>query len=363
MRKIERMDDLSQWVPWNYYKPLLPFYKCYMADKEHTVLYVSAKTGEIIQETKRLERWSARLGAIPHWIYFKQLRSLEKTWRLVVIILASLGILMTVTGIYAGVIRYRKRSKNSITPYKKFWYKWHHITGFFFGFFVFTFVLSGLISVSSIPDWMVGVKKSDKVKVGWNQKLDLRMHHHTTPWNIYKALDNKDGVRKIEWKSVLGQAQYHVYYEDYQKPDVYTLYNDSVISQRPYSMSDIQSQANILLGQIPFSIQEQFTYDNYYAGSGMIYLPQPAYKIMVDDVANTWLYIDPASGEAVKTLTRNTRLRRWLYRFLHTLDIPMLKKMDGLRKTILVLLCLMGLAISVTGFVIGIKWFKRNLGW
>lgn len=84
---------------------------------------------------------------------------------------------------------------------------------------------------------------------------------------------------------------------------------------------------------------------------------------MVDDVANTWLYIDPASGEAVKTLTRNTRLRRWLYRFLHTLDIPMLKKMDGLRKTILVLLCLMGLAISVTGFVIGIKWFKRNLGW
>ncbi|NOU61133.1 PepSY domain-containing protein [Marinifilum caeruleilacunae] len=360
VKKIEKIDELDDWTPWSYYKPLLPFYKCSMSDPAHSVLYISEKTGEIVQETNRRARWSARFGAIPHWIYFKKLRMAKDTWRLVVIILSSIGILMTLTGIYAGIVRIRKRKKESISPYKKFWYKWHHLTGFFFGLFVFTFILSGLISVANIPDWMVGVNSKEKKKISWNQKLDLAAFENTTPKEIFKGLKNKTGIRKIEWKTVFGQPQFRVYYHDYQQSEVYCLKGGNVVPQKKFSLSDIENQAKVICKDLPFTLSHQANYDNYYSGSAMHYLPSTAYKIELSDAAQTWLYIDPASGERIKKLTKNSRVRRWLYRFLHTFDIPILKKYDWIRKTILLLLSFAGLAVSITGLVISVKWFKRN---
>lgn len=362
VKEVKTMAHLDQWVPWSYYKPLLPFYKCYMNDPAHTVLYVSKKTGKIVQQTTRTKRWCARFGAIPHWIYFKQLRLSVGTWRIVVIILASLGILIALSGIYAGFIRKRKRKeKKGITPYKKGWYKWHHMLGLFFGLFVFTFILSGLISVTSIPHWMVGVKASEKQKIEWEQNLELTKHNNTTPSEIFTALEQKQGIRKIEWKTVFGQPQYRIYYKHYQIPVTYTLQHDTIKTLDKYSLDEIKKQAKSMFGALPFTAQIQPHYDCYYSASAMYYLPQPAYKIELDDAAKTWLFINPSNGDEVRRLTKNTRVRRWTYRFLHTLDIPLLKKHDGLRKTILVLLSLIGLALSISGLVLSLKWFKRTL--
>lgn len=360
VKDLEKIGELDDWMPWSYYKPLLPFYKCRMSDPAHTILYVSEKTGEIVQETNRRSRWSARFGAIPHWIYFKKLRLAKDTWRFVIIILASLGILMSVTGIYTGLVRLRKRKEKGISPYKRFWYKWHHLTGFFFGLFVFTFILSGLVSVTSIPDWMVGVNSKEKIDIEWNQKLDLSGHKNTLPKEIFAALKNKEGVRKIEWKTVLNTPQFRVYYDDYQKSEIYTLEDGKVILLKKFSLADIKQQSEKKFKNTLFSVVEQQNYDNYYSGSAMYYLPQMAYKIEIDDVAKTWLYIDPASGERVKKLNKNSRLRRWLYRFFHTLDLAILKQYDTLRKTILILLSLVGLAVSITGLMLSFKWFRRN---
>ncbi len=357
LKKISKLDD---WVPWSYYRPLLPIYKCYMDDPGHSVLYISSKTGEIVQETNRRARWSARVGAIPHWIYFKRLRLVKDTWKLVVIILSSFGVLLCISGIYAGFVRMNSRKKKGITPYKKFWYKWHHLTGFFFGLFVFTFILSGLFSLASVPDWVLGVDPEKKIEIEWNQNLDLSNCEDISPSDIYSAIDNKKGIRKIEWKTVFNKAQFRVYYSHYQKADIYTLQDGKIVPQKDFTLEDIQAEAKNILGNNSFSVSKQNGYDNYYSGSTMYYLPEQAFKIEVDDAARTHLYINPANGDRVKKLTKNTRVRRWLYRFLHTLDLPILKKVDWLRKTLLVLLSLLGLSVSITGFVISLKWFKRN---
>jgi uncharacterized iron-regulated membrane protein len=361
VERIEEEKELDQWVPWSYYKPLLPFYKCYVSDPSHTVLYISKKSGEIIQETNRKSRWMGRIGAIPHWIYFKQLRTRISKWRLVVIILASLGLVISLSGIYAGVIRKKSAKLNRLTPYKKFWYKWHHLVGFFFGFFVFTFVLSGLISVTSIPDWMVGVKSSEEIQIQWDQKLDITQFKNTSPQEIYHALRIKEDVRKIEWHIVLNQPQFWVFYENYQIPEVYVLRNEQIVPLQPYSINDIQLQAKKIIGDLPFAIHKQEGYDYYYSSSAMLYMPLPAYKIEVGDTSGTWLYINPTNGDLVKSMTKNTRLRRWLYRFLHTFDSPFLKKHESLRKSILLILSLAGLVVSISGLVLSVKWFKRKL--
>lgn len=361
VKRVEKENETDQWVPWSYYKPLLPFYKCYLSDPAHTVLYVSEKSGEIIQETNRKSRWIGRIGAIPHWIYFKQLRSQISNWRIVMIILSSLGIVISLSGIYAGVIRKKAAKRKRLTPYKKFWYKWHHLIGFFFGLFVFTFVLSGLISVTSVPDWMVGVKSSEKKQLKWNQQLDITQFKNSTPQEIYLALDKKEGIRKIEWHTVLNQLQFWVFYENYQLPEVYVLYNNGIAPLQPYSMEEIKLQAEQIIGEVPFTINKQEGFDYYYSGSGMYYMPLPAYKIKVGDESGTWLYINPANGHLVKTMTKNARLRRWLYRFLHTFDSPFLKKHENLRKLILLILSVAGLGVSISGLVLSVKWFKRKL--
>jgi hypothetical protein len=359
---IEKRTDLDQWTPWGYYRSLLPFYKCTMADDKNTVLYISEVSGSIVQETTRPERWSARFGAIPHWIYFKQLRMHRDLWQIVVILLSSLGLLISVTGIYAGIKRLKKSEKlTGITPYKRFWYKWHHLIGFSFGLFVFTFLLSGLISVTNIPDWMAGVDSNKKERIAWKQKLQLDAHFNILPADIYKALKKKEGVRRIEWKTVMDQSQYWVYYDRYLQPEVYMLHNGSIIHKEALKQNQLKDFADTKFPDKRFSIDKQECYDAYYSTSAMYYLPPEVFRIDFQDEQETSIYIDPASGEEIRRQTTNTRLRRWLYRALHTFDFPWLKQVDGVRKVLLIVLSLAGLVISISGFVLSFKWFKRKL--
>ena len=355
-QKILISNQLDQWVPWSYYKSLLPFYKCYMKDDAHTVIYISQKTGSIIQKTTRKERWIAYFSAIPHWVYFVSLRNQIGLWKTIMIILSVLGLLASISGIAVGI--YRKKKK-SITPYKKFNYKWHHIFGYFFGVFVFTFILSGLISVTNIPDWMVGVSKKEKVT--WDQKLDLKRNNSLTPIDVYKAIKNKNGIRRIEWKTIFNTPYYLVYYNDYQVPKAYYLKNGYIQPAKSYELSEIKNKAQTKFGKFSPEVTIQNGFDNYYSSNAMRYIPQMAYKIVLNDDAKTWLYINPKTGEEVLRYNKNKRLRRWLYRALHTFNFQFLKEMDWLRKTLLIIVSIAGIIICYTGLVLSKKFFKQIL--
>lgn len=358
---VEYLEHLDNWMPWAYYCPLLPIYKCAMADERHTTIYVSAVSGTIVQQTDRPSRWSARFGAIPHWVYFKRLKLQEDKWRTVIIILSSLGILMSLMGIFAGVFRLNKRGKKGLTPYKKWWYKWHHFFGFFFGLFVFTFILSGLISVTSVPDWMVGVDADQKTRITWNQKLSLSDYPAVTPQEIAQAVADPSSIRKIEWVKAMNELQFHIYTDDYQKADIY-YYHDGQVLKRPLSsVSDIQAFAKNVAPELEYDLSVQEEYDVYYSGSAMWFLPIPAYKLSFNDEEKTCLYVNPANGKRVFKHNKQYRARRWLYRFLHTLDLPVLKKYDVLRKGLLVVLCLGCLVVSVSGVVLSFKYFRRQV--
>ena len=92
-----------------YYKPLLPFFKCYMADEKHSVLFVSAKTGTVIQHTTRYSRWMARLGAIPHLMYFPRIKQYANRWENTILVLGIIGILVTISGLFVAFFRFKKR--------------------------------------------------------------------------------------------------------------------------------------------------------------------------------------------------------------------------------------------------------------
>ena len=365
VQKTKKINELDQWMPWSYYNPLLPMYKFYMNDSQHSVIYVSTKTGEIVQQTIRKTRWLARIGAIPHWIYFSSLRLQVERWNQTVIWLSIFGLVASITGIAVGIIRLnnqkRRKKTGSISPYKNFWFKWHHILGFFFGIFVCTFLLSGMFSVVNFSNGKASNKKEFSPKRTWNKGKKGAVNAENSFAKLWKALQDKDNVRKLEWDSSMGKSAWFVYYNDYQTPKVYITSADTIFQQPTYSLTDMKSRASKLFKGTSYQVIKQDKYDNYYKASGMFARPLPVYKISWNNSVQDEIYIDPNTGKAIQDYNQMSKLHRWLYQGLHKLDFPFLSQHNWLRKSLLVLLSIAGIWLSITSIVLSWKWVLRKI--
>jgi hypothetical protein len=74
----------------------------------------------------------------------------------------------------------------------------------------------------------------------------------------------------------------------------------------------------------------------------------PVLRVRYDDPDQTWLYLDPRQGGIVDWSVRTTRLRRWLYHGLHSLDFPFLYFRRPLWDVVVIVLSLGGLVLSST---------------
>jgi len=83
--------------------------------------------------------------------------------------------------------------------------------------------------------------------------------------------------------------------------------------------------------------------------------PLPVLRLRYADAAQTWVHIDPATGVVLGKLDETQRVKRWLFAFLHSWDLPVLLSSRPLWDIALILLSLGGLALSVTGVVIGVR--------
>ncbi|WP_372754318.1 PepSY domain-containing protein [Labilibaculum sp.] len=363
---VQKIDELDEWIPYSYYHVLLPMYKISLDDEEHTRLYISEKSGSIVQETTRASRWAARVGAIPHWVYLRSLYQQKAFGATLVTSLAFIGILASLSGLIVGFIRLRKRKKGekkqwqAFTPYKKFWYKWHHISGFVFGFFVFTFILSGLVSLTSIPKWMVSVHAKVSPQKVWNQSPDLRQFSEITMSDFWYALDNKKEIRKVVFKSVMGKPCFWLYRNHFQTAEIYSVEEQGIHRKEHYSGEEVRQWCEKSFPEVAYDLQEQKEYDAYYQPTGMATRPLPVWQINLKDADHTRLYVSSNSGELLKSYNSNQRWRRWSYRSLHALDFPFLKQHEWLRKLILIVILIGGSAVSISGFVLGMLSIKRK---
>ncbi len=356
---VDSISKLDSWLPWGYYKPLLPFFKCYLDDDKHSTVYVSSKTGTVIQHTTRYARWMARFGAIPHMMYFYQIKQNSKLWQNVILVLGLIGIMVSISGIIAALFRFKKNTSGrivGITVYKKWLYKWHHILGLFIGIFFLTFLVSGIFYVSGVPSWICAKPEGRSPQRVWNQTI--KQDSVMQPQRIWNLLPEKSGLRKIAWSTAMGVPVIEAYYNNYKKPIVYVTNNDTLI---PFSINQkvIEAYALQTLKNKQVSVEQQGEYGNYYKAYGMYYHPLPVYKICLNDRFNSSLYIDPQSGKAVEYFNNNKKARRILTRGLHKLDFSIFKNFSWLRITILIIISLGGLVVSFTGVLLSWKWLKR----
>lgn len=90
--------------------------------------------------------------------------------------------------------------------------------------------------------------------------------------------------------------------------------------------------------------------------------PLPAIEIRFDDPAKTSIYIDPQTASVAGLTDTSSRTYRWLFRFLHDYDLPVLLRNQPARDVLIWLLSLAGLVISVSGVVVGWRTLRRSVG-
>ncbi len=128
----------------NRYRPLL---RVELDGDDGLELYVSQQSGEVVADTRRAERFWNWLGAVPHWIYFTELRRWPESWHNVVLALSLPGVLLAASGLALGIWQlYLNRTR--WIPYRKFWMRWHHILGLAAAVVSLTWIFSGLLSMN-----------------------------------------------------------------------------------------------------------------------------------------------------------------------------------------------------------------------
>lgn len=353
---MDTLYHLDQWIPFGQLKKHFPIYKFKFTDEDKTQIYVSSVTGDVLQCTNREERFWAWLGAIPHWVYFTQLRQDVDLWIKSVVWLSALGALMTIAGLYIGIHGYRvsrKKQGKWRSPYKKKWYYWHHVTGIIFGLFVLTWVFSGMMSLADVPGWIGKVHQEYPVRRVMNENAPQLSAY---PLDYRKVIENYQGkITHMEWKHFRAIPYYQIL-TDNKKQTI----DASSAEVTPLNLTENQilEAVKAIHGDSVDLKGELLTeYDNYYiARSG--HLPLPVWKIKVDNADKTTYYINPENGN-YRDFNTHKRWGFWMYSGMHSLRIKFLIDHPVLWSIVMWTLLIGGSVVSFTGIVLGVRYLKR----
>src|SRR5262249_10984099 len=160
-----------------------PLHRFELDDAQHTYIYVSGATGQVMHWVTATQRFWNWLGAIPHWLYFSDLRGNVALWSQIVIWASIVGTFLTVLGLCLGIAQFRRGPGNKLSPYRGLLY-WHHTAGLLFGLVTLTWVVSGLVSMNP---WGFLESRS----AGGEQ---ARLQGHPPKWRAVR--DSLDAIRR-----------------------------------------------------------------------------------------------------------------------------------------------------------------------
>ncbi|MDE7074207.1 MAG: PepSY domain-containing protein [Odoribacter sp.] len=353
---VDTLNKLDQWIPFGYLTREFPIYKFHFSDAAGQEIYFSSKTGKILQWTDRRARFWAWLGAIPHWVYFTSLRQNQELWNRFMVWASALGTVMCFSGLWVGIWAFRKnRRKGLHSPYRQWWWRWHHITGTVFGLFALTFVFSGMMSLVSLPSWM---------QKGRRQKEETRFRGRDggmLPVDTYlldyrHIVSSMHDVKSIEWTS-FGEHPYYAVNTSCGKICIDASDSTGLV---PFRLTEpmIHEAVHRMHGsEVPYSVEWLTDWDNdYYSRRGMLTLP--VYKVVLQDEVHTHHYFNPETLYH-RRIDDNSRLRGLLYGGFHSLNFRFLAERPLLWNMLMYTLLLGGTFLSLSGVVMTFGWLRR----
>lgn len=356
--RIDTVHSLDQWTPFDRLRKDLPFLRIHLQDEGRQV-YLSSYDGRILTEHTQSERAWAWVGSIPHWVYFTQLRQNAPLWRTVVAVLALVGTLMAVAGLWIGAQRYwltRKSRKGVHSPYRRGTDRWHHIVGTLFGIFILSWLFSGMMSVVEIPEWMGGkAEPSGRLAL---EGRSLRVENYPTDGLNAHLGQSSEQVTGICLTS-LG-AKLPLVRIDYAGQEVGKVYRSGTALE-PLSLR-AEEVAQAVRTAYSLSAEPEV---EYLQGSDGYYLDRdptpsaPLYRLSLPTVQRHYVYIEPETAQ-VKVLEWRERLRMLMYTKPHGLRFSWLEYHSPAWWALMFVLLSLGLAVSVTGIWMFVRRLRRR---
>ena len=346
--EIRQIQDDDQWTVQQHYRMYRPLWKFSWPSGD--VAYISDVSGEVVQYTTRRSRLGAYFGAIPHWIYFTQLRRKAAAWNWIVITLSGAGAGATILGLIIGVWiyspkkRHRFRGLPSQIPYSGQMRR-HIILGLTFGLLTFTWVLSGMFSMGPIrwPENAVEERiEKDLIGSKWNG------NDFVSVGSVLAQLRKNSPVRELILTYLGGTPAYIAI----TSPSETAILWERGRMQTPLGEQFLKS----IVGQAarPYSILESrlvTRYESYYFDPKNR-LRLPALFLRLNDPQQSILYLDLYTGRVARSYSRWERLDRWLYDGLHDLDIPWLYLHRPMWDIVVIFGLSGGVWLSTTGIII-----------
>ena len=371
LRYAEYLTEPDQWTLQA--NNLLPMHRFALDDAAGTHLYVSEVTGDVVLRTTRRERVWAYLGPVAHWVYFTPLRRNGAVWSEFVIWSSVVGCVMCLSGLLWGLLRFsvgrrfRIKRMPASSPYTGMM-KWHHYAGLLFGVITLTWIYSGLLSMGPF-NWFqtAGISaRQRQAATGGPLQLDrltldsmqaaLRQFRHAFAPRELEVLQFR-GEPFWAADRAPGEAEASIWMESAfwpraARPRVERHYVSAVTPaegvRAEFDREAIVAIAHAAMPGVAVRDEVWLTeYDGYYydaRGSRSL----PVLRVRYDDPQQTWLYLDPRRGGIVQKSESTSRLRRWLYQGLHSLDFPFLYFRRPLWDIVVIVLSIGGTVLSVT---------------
>lgn len=339
---------------------LMPLHRYRVDDEAGTELYVSARRAEVVVVTTRWSRLLAWFGAIPHWLYFSALRTNGALWSRVVIWLSTLGCVVALIGLVLGVTELRRRQDGAARrargqgpiaawiPYAGAM-RWHHVTGLVFGLFTFTWVFSGLLSMEPYGWTRVsGLEIPPRaMSGGYIDELALSVMDVSALGRLTAGRP----VKEVEFLRIHGDPYFAVTFGPRDRilvsPETMT------VRRVPFTTSAITTRLALAVPEAPIEEATVLdSYDAYYYARGGA-RPLPVVRVKFSDSDRTWVYVDMATSRIVGSVHRWSRVERWLYRGLHSLDFAFWYDRRPLWDIGLIALSIGGLVSSGLGLWLG----------
>ena len=137
-----------------------------------------------------------------------------------------------------------------------------------------------------------------------------------------------------------------------------TLDAATLMPSRPRPQA-IVAGARRLAGSAPLlSVDRLAAPDAYWYAVGT--LPRlPVLQLRFADAAQTWFYIDPATGEILRTVDKRQRVYRWVFDLLHKWDLNALTLHRPAWDGLIWLFSIAGVLTSISGIWLGWKRLRR----
>jgi hypothetical protein len=357
VRYDTRLIDADQWSFG--IRGRMPVHRIAVEDAAGTRLYVTESGGEVVLKTTASGRFWGWTGAVLHWLYFAPLRRQAALWNETIVWLSIAGTVMCIAGIMWGLWRlapmrgYRLRDHRQWSPYAG-WIRWHHYAGLIFGIVTTTWIFSGLLSMDPW-DWHPSTaptrEQRSRVAGGAIALTDLSID------KVRHAID----AFAPEYPKEMEISRFRGHY--------YAIAGAGIVSiDEPKFGAHDQLPADLIVGAASVAMDgvpiEGMTwldqYDAYYYDrDGALSLP--VLRVRYHDPQQTWLYFDPKRGTIARKEERLTRLNRWLYHGLHSLDFPFLYYKRPLWDIVVIVLSVGGIVLSATTLSASWRRVRRSL--